>query len=72
MLTSLYTAISGMDATGTQLSVIGDNIANMNTVGFKKSIVAFGDVLSQSITNTAGSAQVGRGVLVQEVSSMLS
>jgi flagellar hook protein FlgE len=46
MLTSLYTAISGMDATGTQLSVIGDNIANMNTVGFKKSTVAFGDVLS--------------------------
>ncbi|OIP35400.1 MAG: hypothetical protein AUK27_04445 [Deltaproteobacteria bacterium CG2_30_66_27] len=72
MLTSLYTAISGMDATGTQLSVIGDNIANMNTVGFKKSIVAFGDVLSQSITNTAGSAQVGRGVLVQEVSPMMT
>ncbi|MFA6149061.1 MAG: flagellar hook protein FlgE [bacterium] len=72
MLTSLYTAISGMDATGTQLSVIGDNIANMNTVGFKKSTVAFGDVLSQSITNTAGSAQVGRGVFVQEVSPMMT
>ncbi len=72
MLTSLYTAISGMDATGTQLSVIGDNIANMNTVGFKKSTVAFGDVLSQSITNVAGSAQVGRGVFVQEVSPLMT
>ena len=72
MLTSLYTAISGMDATGTQLSVIGDNIANMNTVGFKKSTVAFGDVLSQSINNVAGSAQVGRGVFVQEVSPLMT
>lgn len=72
MLTSLYTAISGMDATGTQLSVIGDNIANMNTVGFKKSTVSFGDVLSQSITNVAGSGQVGRGVFVQEVSPLMT
>ncbi|MHB1011853.1 MAG: flagellar hook protein FlgE [Desulfobacteria bacterium] len=72
MLTSLYTAISGMDATGTQLSVIGDNIANMNTVGFKKSTVAFGDVLSQSITNIAGSGQIGRGVFVQEVSPLMT
>lgn len=72
MLTSLYTAISGMDATGTQLSVIGDNIANMNTVGFKKSSVSFGDVLSQSITNVSGSGQVGRGVFVQEVSPLMT
>lgn len=72
MLTSLYTAISGMDANGVELSVIGDNIANMNTVGFKKSRVQFGDVLSQSITNIAGSAQVGRGVFVQDVSPMFT
>ncbi|MDA8178060.1 MAG: flagellar hook protein FlgE [Desulfobacteria bacterium] len=72
MLTSLYTAVSGMDATGTQLSVIGDNIANMNTVGFKKSNVAFGDVLSQSITNIASSGQIGRGVFVQEVSPLMT
>lgn len=72
MLTSLYTAISGMDANGTALSVIGDNIANMNTVGFKKSRVAFGDVLSQSITNVAGSVQVGRGVFVQDVSPLFT
>src|SRR5512134_929255 len=72
MLTSLFTAISGMDANGTDLSVIGDNIANMNTVGFKKSRVTFGDVLSQSITNTAGSVQVGRGVFVQEVDPLFT
>jgi len=72
MLTSLYTAISGMDANGTDLSVIGDNIANLNTIGFKKSRVQFGDVLSQSITNIAGSVQVGRGVFVQDVSPLFT
>jgi flagellar hook protein FlgE len=63
MLTSLFTAVSGMNANGTALSVIGDNIANMNTAAFKGSSVSFGDVLSQSI----GDAQIGRGVLVEEV-----
>ncbi len=50
MLTSLYTAVSGMDANGTALSVIGDNIANMNTIGFKASTISFGDVLSQNLS----------------------
>jgi len=72
MLTSMFTAVSGMDANGTSLSIIGDNIANTNTVGFKKSRASFGDVLSQSIENSAGSAQVGRGVILQEVSPMFT
>lgn len=72
MLTSMQTAISGMNANGTDLSVIADNIANQNTVGYKKSTVAFGDVLSQSVTGVAGSAQVGRGVYVQEVSPLFT
>jgi flagellar hook protein FlgE len=68
MLTSLYTGISGMGANSTALAVIGDNIANLNTTGFKGSRVNFGDVLSQSITGSAGSSQVGRGVKVTKVS----
>jgi len=72
MLTSLYTAISGMSANGTSLSVIGDNIANLNTIGFKGSRVAFGDVLSQTITGVAGSSQVGRGVLISSVSPLFT
>jgi flagellar hook protein FlgE len=66
MLTSMYTAVSGMNANGTTLSVIGDNIANLNTVGFKSSSVSFGDVLSQSLSG--GSSQIGRGVEVTAVS----
>lgn len=64
MLTSLFTAVSGMNANGIALSVIGDNIANMNTVGFKASTVSFGDVLSQTIM---GDSQVGRGVFLASV-----
>lgn len=69
MLTSLYTAISGMSANGRALDVIGDNIANQNTVGFKQSTVSFGDVLSQTIS---GSSQVGRGVQVTGVQPMFT
>jgi flagellar hook protein FlgE len=67
MLTSLYTAVSGLDANGTSLSVIGDNIANMNTIGYKASDISFGDILSQSITGS-GTSQIGRGVQVSSVS----
>lgn len=72
MLTSLYTGVSGMGANGVSLSVIGDNIANLNTIGFKASRIAFGDVLSQTITGIAGSSQVGRGVLVSGVSPLFT
>lgn len=63
MLTSLFTAVTGMNANGMALSVIGDNVANMNTTGFKASRAAFGDILSQQL----GESQVGRGVLLSEV-----
>ncbi|RME66457.1 MAG: flagellar hook protein FlgE [Nitrospirae bacterium] len=72
MMTALYTAISGLNANGVSLSVIGDNVANMNTVGFKASRVAFGDVLSQLITGIAGSSQIGRGVMVTEVAPLFT
>lgn len=68
MLTSLYTGISGMNANGSALSVIGDNIANLNTVGFKASRATFSDVLSQTLTGVGGSGQIGRGVMVQSIS----
>ncbi len=72
MLTALFSAISGLNANGTSLSVIGDNVANMNTVGFKASRVAFGDVLSQTITGTSGNSQIGRGVLVSDISPLFT
>ena len=68
MLTSLYAAVSGLNANGTSLSVIGDNIANLNTGGFKASRVTFGDVLA----GVASPLQVGRGVLVSSVSPLFT
>lgn len=72
MLTALYTGASGMDANSTALSVVGDNIANLNTTGFKGARVNFGDVLSQTITGAAGSSQVGLGVRVDRISSQFT
>ncbi|QQE80811.1 flagellar hook-basal body complex protein [Alicyclobacillus sp. SO9] len=54
MLRSMYSAISGMNAFQTQLDVIGNNIANVNTTGYKTARTDFADVLSQ--TQSAGSA----------------
>lgn len=72
MLTSLFTAVSGMAANGESLSVIGDNIANQNTVGFKASDVSFGDILSQSMSGGSGASQIGRGVLMTAVTPVFS
>lgn len=72
MLTSLFTAISGMKANGTSLSVIGDNIANMNTIGYKASRVSFGDVMSQTLTSGTSSSQIGRGVLMSDISPLFT
>ncbi len=68
MMSSLFTGVSGMYAHGTALSVIGDNVANMNTVGFKSSRAAFGDILSQQV----GHSQVGRGVQLTDVSPIFT
>ena len=71
ILTSLFTGISGLNANGASLSVIGNNIANVNTVGFKASRASFADVLSQSLTGSSG-AQIGRGVFLSDVSTLFS
>jgi len=68
ILTSLYTGISGINSNGASLSVIGDNIANMNTSGFKASKANFGDILSSSFTGGAGASQIGRGSFLSSVS----
>ncbi|CEG25884.1 flagellar hook-basal body complex protein [Bacillus sp. B-jedd] len=60
MLKSLYSGISGMKGFQTKLDVIGNNIANVNTVGFKKGRVMFQDIINQNISGaTAPTAQTG-------------
>ena len=60
MLRSLFSGISGLKAHQTMLDVAGNNIANVNTTGFKSSQTQFQDTLSQVLTN-AGAAAVGVG-----------
>lgn len=69
---SLFSGISGLSTLGNAMTVIGDNIANVNTVGFKASRVTFQDVLSQSVATVSGSAQVGRGTAMTDISSSFS
>src|SRR4051794_13278582 len=56
--TSLYTGSSGLGAQGDAISVVGDNIANVSTTGFKESRAGFADVLG----DTAGANRPGDGV----------
>ena len=60
MLRSLFSGISGLRAHQTMLDVTGNNIANVNTTGYKASQTQFQDTLSQLLTG-AGGAQDGRG-----------
>lgn len=67
LTSSLFSGVSGLSATGNAMTVIGDNIANVNTIGFKSSRVTFQDVLSQTVATNSGSAQVGRGTSVGDI-----
>jgi flagellar hook protein FlgE len=63
----MYTGISGLDSYSEAMSVIGNNIANVNNVGFKASRISFEDVLSQNLVGATGQFQIGRGVQVASV-----
>jgi flagellar hook protein FlgE len=60
MMRAMYSGVSGLRVHQAKMDVIGNNIANVNTVGFKRSSVTFQEVFSQTIKG-AGSPQGGRG-----------
>lgn len=81
MMRSLYSAVSGLKNHQTRQDVIGNNIANVNTTGFKASRVNFQDILSQTLQgasapngNTAGSnpMQVGLGMAVGSIETLFT
>ncbi len=67
---SLYSSISGLSTMGEAMSVLGDNVANLNTLAFKSSRATFEDVLAQSVSTASGTAQVGRGVTLSTVEGL--
>jgi flagellar hook protein FlgE len=78
MIRSMYSAVSGLRSHQTMMDVVGNNVANVNTTGFKSSSTVFQDVLSQVLrgagngsTTTGGTnpAQIGLGTRVAGVTT---
>jgi len=64
---SLYQGITGLQAHSQAISVIGNNLANVSTTGYKASNIYFEDLISQNISTGAGSSQLGLGVQVAAI-----
>jgi len=62
MFTSFSTALSALAAQSTAIDVVGNNLANLNTTGFKSSVVSFHDLVTESLGAGLGDTQVGFGV----------
>src|SRR5580692_2190697 len=61
-MASFSTALSALSAFSTAIDVTGNNLANLDTIGFKASEVSFHDLVTQSISAGLGNTQVGFGV----------
>lgn len=66
---SLYSGVSGLNSNTSAMSVIGNNIANANTVGFKGATANFSDIISQSLSSGSDLSQIGRGSQVSSISN---
>lgn len=76
MLSSLFSGISGVKNSQAQMDVIANNIANVNTTGFKSSRITFADSLLETISGAKGTAgnfgganpmQIGRGAVISSI-----
>ena len=72
VLRAMYSGVSGLRAEGDALGVVGDNIANVNTVGFKGQRAIFQDVLGHSILAGTASNLPGSGVRIGDVQQMFT
>jgi flagellar hook protein FlgE len=72
-LGSFSAGLSGLNANAVYLNVIGNNLANINTVGFKASSVTFQDLVSQTLGGSSDNpTQVGLGVMTGSISPVFS
>lgn len=72
VLRAMYSGVSGLRAEGEALGVVGDNIANTNTVGFKTQRAIFQDVLGHSILAGTSASLPGSGVRVGKIQQMFT
>ncbi|MBF0292694.1 MAG: flagellar hook protein FlgE [Nitrospinae bacterium] len=64
---AMYSGVSGLLSFGNAMNVTGDNIANVNTVGFKGNRTIFADILANSVANGSTTMQFGRGAAIKGV-----
>lgn len=64
---AMFTGVSGLLANAEGINVIGNNLANVNTIGFKYGRMLFSDMLSADIGNNS---QIGRGTMIQKVDNI--
>ena len=69
---ALYSGVSGLNTNSQAMSVIGNNLANTNTLGFKGARTVFSDLLSSNVSGSGGTSQVGRGVGLSTVDNVFS
>jgi flagellar hook protein FlgE len=75
MMKAMQSAVTGLRAQQTAMDIIGNNIANVNTAGFKSSVVNFSDLFYQTLnggTESVNPSQVGYGAQVSTVSKNMS
>lgn len=73
MILSMDTGVSALEQFQEQINVIANNIANVNTVGFKEADVNFADTLSETLgSNAVGSTQIGTGVTTASITNNFS
>lgn len=69
---AMFSGVSGLNTNSQAMTVIGNNLANTNTLGFKGSRTVFSDLLSSNVFGSGGSSQVGRGVGLSTVDNIYS
>jgi flagellar hook protein FlgE len=72
LTSSLYSGVSGLNNMSTAMQVIGDNVSNVNTTGFKGARATFQDIMAQSVSTARGGSQIGRGSSMSDVTSVYS
>ena len=72
ILSSFNIGVTGLNAAGSSMAVVGDNIANAGTYGFKSSRAEFQDMLSNSIKGIDGGDQIGSGTKLAHVTAQFN
>jgi flagellar hook protein FlgE len=68
----MYNGVSGLLSSSQALGIVSDNIANVNTIGYKRSREVFADIMGQVVPGAAASSRVGGGVRMADVQQLFN